>query len=158
MVAGSDRMPCLPDNLHWDKHSTTHYWAGCGGPIRTAGSFSLFDFSGALPALRQLIVYLLPHSLIGALIRPEAMVVRMRIVNSSYHQVSDVLMDRRGERLHTTTSAVWRAADDKLWLTSFKPVSHIQPATHRSQMLSYSHHDHTGLAATLRSSPHFPLC
>lgn len=50
VVIDSGRLPCLPDNLHWDRRSTSHYyWVGCGSPIRMAGKFSLFDTMGALP-------------------------------------------------------------------------------------------------------------
>ena len=154
VVTDSDCLPCLPDNLHWDRHSSEYYWAGCGGPIRAADSFSLIDFAGRLPLLRQLIVYILPHSLIGALVRPEAMVMRMRIVNQSYHAVSDVLMDPHGERLRTTTSAVWRAKDDKLWFTSFKPVSNIEPVfpNHSSADRKQHTRDHTPVSSQHRQA------
>lgn len=56
--------------------------------------------------------YLIPYRLIDALIEPQAMVVRMRIVNHSYHEVSDTLIDPDGRRLQSTTSAVYRSADD----------------------------------------------
>lgn len=123
VVLDSDRLPCLPDNLDWDAHSSdTHYWLGCGGPIRSAGSFSLYDWLGPLPAVRRLIAVFVPHSLIGLFVPPQAMVARVHIVNDSWHELSDTLMDRRGERLHTTTSAVWRPADNRLYFTSFKKV------------------------------------
>ena len=123
VVIDSDRLPCLPDNLHFDKRSTSYYWVGCGSPIRTAGKFDLYDTLGAMPVVRQLMVYLLPYKLIDSLIDAQAMVIRLQVVNDSWHEVSDVLIDPDGTRLQSTTSAVWRANDDRLWFTSFRPVT-----------------------------------
>ena len=124
VAVDSDRLPCLPDNLHWDKRSTTHYWVGCGSPIRAADTFDLYSAMGPVPWLRQLMVYLLPYRLIDSLARRQALVARVRIVNDSWHQLTDVLIDPDGSTLHTTTGAVWRADDDRLWFASFRAVSH----------------------------------
>ena len=132
VLTDSDRMPCMPDNIHRDKHSTAYYWVGCGSPIRAQGTFDLYAAMGALPVIRQLMVYTMPHNVIAALARAQAMVVRMRIVNDSWHEVSDVLMDPNGAVLHTTTSAVWRQEDDRLWFTSFKPVGGRAKRTYRN--------------------------
>ena len=126
VVIDSDRLPCLPDNLHWDKQSDSYYWVGCGSPIRAAGRFDIYDALGPLPLLRQLIAYLMPYKMIESLIAAQAMLVRIHIVNDSWHEVSDVLIDPDGSHLQSTTSAVWRADDDRLWFTSFRPVRHNQ--------------------------------
>ena len=90
VVADSDRLPCQPDNLHYDKHSTTYYWMGCGGPIRAINAFDTYDFLGPRPMLRQLMIYVLPYKLLDSFVPAQAMVVRMRIVNDSWHELSDV--------------------------------------------------------------------
>jgi hypothetical protein len=116
----ASNLPCLPDNLHWDKHSTSHYWTGCGGPLRVAEAFSLYDFLAPWPIVRQLMVYSLPYWLLRKFVKREAMIVRMRIeLPHERHVVSDVMQDAQGKQVRTTTSAHWRAEDDRLWLTSY---------------------------------------
>eukprot|EP01113_Clastostelium_recurvatum_P050394 TRINITY_DN9528_c0_g1_i3.p1 TRINITY_DN9528_c0_g1~~TRINITY_DN9528_c0_g1_i3.p1 ORF type:complete len:394 (-),score=59.34 TRINITY_DN9528_c0_g1_i3:48-1229(-) len=113
-------LPCLPDNLEFDKGSRTHYWFGCGGPLRMSSRFSFYDSMGQWPSIRKLLVYLLPYPMIKKFAVPEAMIVRMAVVDANTHRISDVMMDPTGSVLDTTTGAHWNTHDDSLWLTSYK--------------------------------------
>ena len=138
----ASNLPCLPDNLHWDKQSTSHYWAGCGGPVRIAEAFSLYDFAAPWPVLRQLMAYSLPYWLLRQFVKREAMIVRMRIEQPQQrHAVSDVMQDPQGLRVRTTTSAHWRAEDDRLWLTSYLPhIDYVASVAWKPPPLSAADH------------------
>ena len=121
-------LPCLPDNLAWDAPASvvyptaSFYWMGCGGPLRTSNQLSLYDLLGPYPWVRRLMMLAMPWRAVVWLSRvsmPAAMVVRVRVGREGDHEVVDWWMDPTGERVVSTTGALYRKEDGRLWLSSW---------------------------------------